>query len=328
MDDRTRVAEAVAWILNHAEALNLKINNFQWNVPGLNLVDCSVTYSINGEELKGRGSAQTEELALIKAFCEGLDRFAFYQTTEPNTNGFAAHTSQEQAILNAQCELAERDAFLSHYFTETPFLDAPLDLRTTLNNDPALDYLDSNKVAYKILQMTSPQDAHCYLFLANGLHCQKPFGLALGGSCHPNPTQALRSAAIEGLRHVVSSLNGQADPSLNIDEFSDFSTHGPEDHIRLSSDLDYASNFIDKFWTPVKKQSDSPYYLADIPTTTQPLNIFTDSPFWLAQAKFHSLQSLFFGPSTPQQINFTRLTQFKGEPVSCNSMRTIPHPFG
>lgn len=70
---------------------------------------------------------KSAKTAQIVAFFESLDRRAFLANGRANglisTNGVAAHAFRTLAVRAAINELHERDAFLAHWYTETPFED-------------------------------------------------------------------------------------------------------------------------------------------------------------------------------------------------------------
>lgn len=74
----------------------------------------------------GLGSDSNEKLAYVKAVVEFFERTAFYDVGLnggfTSTNGIAGHRFYNSAHKAAIAELYERDAFLCHWYSQTPFL--------------------------------------------------------------------------------------------------------------------------------------------------------------------------------------------------------------
>ncbi len=75
------------------------------------------------------GESNDDEVSWQKAFSELYERsalVAFGSTFGATTsNGWAAHPNREHARLNTILELVERDAFLAHWYSKTPFVEIP-----------------------------------------------------------------------------------------------------------------------------------------------------------------------------------------------------------
>jgi hypothetical protein len=75
--------------------------------------------------VSGLGSDEMIENAYLKAIVEYYERLAFfksqYQFNLSSTNGIAAHRIKSIAIKSSQEEALERDSFLRHWYTNTPF---------------------------------------------------------------------------------------------------------------------------------------------------------------------------------------------------------------
>ncbi len=85
----------------------------------------------HGVEGFGFGEGETELLTFQKSISESIER-AVYLSLKPylrstSSNGWATHLSEEKAKTAALNELLERDAALTHWLTETPFLELDRD---------------------------------------------------------------------------------------------------------------------------------------------------------------------------------------------------------
>ena len=80
----------------------------------------------NSLDYYGLGSDINEKLAYVKAVVEFYERKAFYDVGIKrgftSTNGIAGHRFYNLAHKAAIAELYERDAFLCHWYSQTPFL--------------------------------------------------------------------------------------------------------------------------------------------------------------------------------------------------------------
>lgn len=83
----------------------------------------SIHAKLNGRDITACGEGGSRELAEAKAFSELIERASLISYGKSETsNGWAAHPDRRQARANAICELIERDAVLSQWYSAEPFL--------------------------------------------------------------------------------------------------------------------------------------------------------------------------------------------------------------
>lgn len=97
-------------------------------IPGYRFVKHSMVTRVStdkGVRGWGYGESDVELLAIQKSIAEAIERAVFKSAQQENpallsSSGWAAHLSKEKAQTSARMELLERDAALTHWFTQTP----------------------------------------------------------------------------------------------------------------------------------------------------------------------------------------------------------------
>lgn len=323
---------AIQWILDNADKLNLSVDAYKWDFPfESKIFDCQVKIKVNAQIHDGRGSAHSEEHALLKAFGEAVDRVVFYEAKKyPTTNGFAVHTSLDDAIRSARCELIERDSLFCHYLTKTPFKSVSMNLNTLGFKSEIFDFLGTNGIEFKLAEMQSIPGSHSFIFMAHGLDSPKKLGFMFGMGCNLTPQEAAKSAVFEGLRHVISNVTASKVPTFTEKEFFDLTYWGPEEHMALANEQTYAEsvaplffNTSDEFKTPPKSR----LTLDAIPyEQIQLTGELEDSPFFAVKAYSEKLQDIYFGPTKQESVNLLRLSEFTGKSFTWNMVNKTPHP--
>jgi ribosomal protein S12 methylthiotransferase accessory factor YcaO len=96
-------------------------------LPGYH--DYAVNLTVGRVRYDGRGQARTAALALSKATGEAVERWLVDRCRRrgelETSSGLAVHTTARRARDNARRELIERDLFLCHLLTGTPFNPVP-----------------------------------------------------------------------------------------------------------------------------------------------------------------------------------------------------------
>ena len=108
--------------------LRIHGTNRSQRAPGYRFVKHSIVTEVRsdaGISAFGFGESDVELLALQRSIAEGVERSVFKaaKALHPeflSSNGWAAHTSPENARSAAQRELLERDAALLHWLSQTP----------------------------------------------------------------------------------------------------------------------------------------------------------------------------------------------------------------
>ncbi len=107
--------------------VNLPLSTSKW----LHIIHFSMPNLNHG--FYGLGADSVEELAYIKAIVEYFERMAFFEIgiklSFDSTSGIAGHRMTYFAKRNAISELYERDSFLLHWYSQTPFLKVKTDIK-------------------------------------------------------------------------------------------------------------------------------------------------------------------------------------------------------
>jgi ribosomal protein S12 methylthiotransferase accessory factor YcaO len=111
------------WKKNGLEVSRIKLAS-KYSDPVPHRIELRIRRQSDGSFIAGYGEDNSESRAYEKAICELREREVF-STSETivreTTNGLAAHRFQSIAKRYAKAELIERDAFLRHWLTQTPF---------------------------------------------------------------------------------------------------------------------------------------------------------------------------------------------------------------
>ena len=314
--------KAVAdWISTYAQSLNLKFTNLTWPrtmMPGWHDVESSITW--NNQIFTGRGTAKSEQGAFTKAFAEVIERIAVKETRSPHSSGFAVHTSIESARTGAKLELFERDAFLCHFLTNTPFKSLNANPETT----PIVSMLSSLGVRCGLCQMIGVSGYSHVVFYAMGDKCKRPFGLLVSSASALWIDEAILNAAIQGVRSVVALVeNERAKESL-----ASARANTPEWHRLQGLDLEYGNWFEDTFLKGNESQRNEikePFIdVADI----VPVSPFDELPVYIVKCASAGLQDIYFGQASAGDVNAARLSQFLGRPFRASDLGSRVHPLG
>jgi hypothetical protein len=101
--------------------------------PGFRFSKYSVQTNIrtaNGIDVFGYGESDVRLLAVQKSIAEGVERAVFKISKSifpdmKNSNGWAAHVTNEKARRSARSEIMERDSSLVHWLSQTPMRVLP-----------------------------------------------------------------------------------------------------------------------------------------------------------------------------------------------------------
>lgn len=149
------------------------------------------------------GEADSQEQAVTKAVAELLERTAMKSWVDENphlgienSNGFAAHGTEDLAREAAIFERVERDAVLAQWYSATPFLEiAPETLPSKLRNWSASELAQSEFPNLKILLSTQGLGPSITCILMN----RDGFGVS-GHSTKADLLESIESAVSEACR--------------------------------------------------------------------------------------------------------------------------------
>lgn len=320
-------AVAIAWLLSHSNEYQLKIETMSWidkAFPGWTDVHCAL--AIKGNELSSWGASESPDIALLKAFAEATEREVLHHSGRPTSNGFAAHISPSKARRNAMYELIERDLFLCHFLTKTPFSPFPKKLKKNW------------KWLFQIKKLIRDLDLRIrYYMLGNsglvcaidGLESNNAIGFIFGASYKENLEEAAISATIESLRQAYFIRISNNTNNLSLEQFLLIEKPNFKDHGDLAINLDYAHQIAALFSNKEKSSNGYPYKelgLGDLSVIELPW-ITDDCPFYFAKADSPNAQNLFLGAPKESDVNLKRLQDFAGKPITLLDVNPLPHPF-
>ena len=148
-------------------------------------------------DVYGLGSDVDEKLAYIKAVVEFYERKAFFDIGEPNgfksTNGIAGHRLYFLAKKAAVSELYERDSFLCHWYSKTPFIQIENQVSTTL---PTIKELESKNIKAKFFKTYLGLQETYVCFLVNLQTGGFAVGLSSGKLAEQNFIKSFSEALI------------------------------------------------------------------------------------------------------------------------------------
>jgi hypothetical protein len=326
------------WINEFKSKIGFEYSSFDWikKLP-THAFDIQCSFVKNGKHYAGRGTEENKDLAIIKSTAEMLERFFLDQLKEADSsNGVAVHTDIKAAEISALCELLERDSFFCHYLTKTPFKEMEI---SGFPDSPLLQgiltLLRSHGAEIRIGQMRTDSQFSSVVCAIFGFSAEIPFGMTLGTSVKLTVAEALESAVIEAARSAIAYLlNPQLlTPEKDSNDNPTFS--GPEDHLRVGLNIDYAIQFREVFFEHHLAQFESlgseiDFEKVSISSFKPELfegSICMSPPIFMARASSDYLINLFFGEFIPNESRLKRLSDFLRRPISPHEINNAIHPF-
>lgn len=341
----------INWIKENHKNLDLRINDLNWIKDYFpNYYDVVASITVNDIKFIGRGFSEiSRDVADTKAITESIERALAKTITESESDndrtadstpkkswtssGFALHPDENAAILGASLELIERDLFLCHYLTNTPFCDVSTNSITegTLYNSIKDRFADDG-IEIKLGELFSSSYFSCYICVCFGDKSQSkdPFGVIIGLGCEKDPIQAINKAVLEAMPNLVGHLKGHHIQLLNLKEFLALPSIAPLDHLALSKSVDN-SQYMRSLFSGKKRDTDNKKQLellfADMKVKELELPRWChDCDLAAMRAYNPALQGLYFGPTTKEKVNFDRLASFCGRKISYKDIHLYPHP--
>lgn len=333
----TQFIDGVDLSLPTGKTVTLKIFDTKKSIRpvGLRLSQYSfVTTLTNGSQKGfGYGEGSNELIALQKSISEGVERVVFKSLCETkfgtsNSNGWAAHINGKLAQENAQHELLERDAILTHWLCLKPMLELspqtfPKWLNKWVRHELALG-ADFNRLRIlvstegllpAVMTVLEGKDSRSVMSHAVADTLEKGIYKALVETCR------IAQIALEG-RFVETSKNLLPKVSPNAEKIS------PEDHAMVyAHHLDFPkwifgtlNNWkeLSSYW----KTSYRKYLAAGIHFK---FNEITQGPLSVGFCESNKVQNLFFGRTETALlkgiINFNRLKNV----MTSDKINLMPH---
>lgn len=303
-------------------------------VPGL--YDCVTTIE-NKKILNwyGQGWGRSKYESIIKAVAEIFERELMARHKISISNGCAVHVHKASAARNAVFEVIERDAFFCHFLTETPF--EPFTDSVNIFGLPLkmfLKKMEKMHLDVKIFKMRPALPCAAILVFVQTKKGAHKNGFQFGTACSEKYEEAIEHATIEALRSVAHFASQNKTLKVTLDNFlspklKDIADIKKHSLLRLNSD--YTKYFKQVFLkkTNISKKTGLPILKHSSIKTKEFKNSFSDLkdlPLYFVQAKNPSLQPLYFGPNSIENINLSRLKKFLNDP-KFKTPNQMPHPF-
>ncbi len=315
------------WLIDNSDAINLQVQRSSWVrdwMPGF--FDVGVQIEVANRVFEGRGFAENEDLAFLKAGAEAIER-VICSENEMKSNGVAVHTNENAAKLAAKLELIERDLILAHHFCGArPLKTLDLDSRK-VDFKRIRSQLRDQEIAIELYELNAPVGVRVVHCVATDSKNQSRFGSIMGSSCTIDLESCCIKALSECLINVVAWLRGGDTQALTPAEFNSKSSHEPADHSALylhpesKTFLDYLYKRNTSLYPQTVVNLDK-IELAEL----KPIeSILTSAPLFCYKAFSNQFQSIFYGPTQLSKLNLPRLLEF--EPTLQNYNFT-PHPIG
>ena len=144
------------WLISHRQDLNLQVDRLTWIkdwLPEQN--HFNVEISLDGASATGSGIDEIADMAFVKAGAEAIERLICAQN-QIRSSGVAAHIDDKMAQENAAHELLERDAFLCHYLTKTPFIRSQANKNSMYQK--IVQKLGPLGVSFQVVKMKTPKN--------------------------------------------------------------------------------------------------------------------------------------------------------------------------
>jgi YcaO cyclodehydratase, ATP-ad Mg2+-binding len=323
--------EIKRWIAASAADLDLRILELGWpKTWARRFTAIQATASIGGRDFIGQGFDVDQDIAVIKATVEAIERSVKDVHGLRNSSGLAGHGTSEQASINASNELVERDAFFCHYLTKIPF--SAFDPTLLLANG-ALDWPHISRLAREarielvIARMTVPEGLNGIVCAAFGHHAQRPFGTILGLGCSNNVVDAIQKATWECLANITAHIEGALEKPISVEEFLRLDKPGVLEHMRLGLSSESAIVMRSLLGTGDPHEVTVNSLSIEIKTLPPP-KILESCPLILMLAESVDAQTAFFGHLHPNVLNIDRLQKFANKPLMIHDIQSHPHFLG
>lgn len=320
------------WVFSHKEEIDFRLTENKWpeDFP-VSIFDFDVSINYDGVKSQGRGRHPHKDIALLKSISECFERFFLLKSNFQNSNGFASHTSLDQAKINGVLELIERDLFLCHYLTFENFCDITefvTKSHTAHLFSISASYFQKKGIELRAILLSNDTDFTSVMCIGFGESYKKPFGVNLGFGCNFSFDVALESATLECITNlVVICSDSEVDP-IYISNLDDPILP----HQNASRDLYMAKYFRSHLSNHIRYPCHKIRKFKEIYAKTtfiefKGLDIFSQMPLFTVHAINNDLQSLYFGPTKLENVNLSRLNEFLSSfEISSDTINYKLHP--
>lgn len=316
--------QIITWALKYSDRLGLKMTRLKWTERfAKGFFDYQVDIGRLG--ISGRGRSTNQVNALAKAVSEALERVAVMQAGLSNTSGTAAHYDLSIARTSARAELIERDVFLCHFLTQTPFY--PLskgEVSEVISGSVQLGRERGMDVEFfECIRCGTLRTILCCI---GGERTHKPFGLSIGLAASSNVHVATERAYMEALskalwsQSVAYSFNGHLTQEVL----------SLRDHQNAALDPEYLPKFRSIFLAnprpgvAVKNCKSSNFTFKELELNIEGVG---GAPVSIVRASSDQVQTLFSGNAGYEKLNMERIRSFADECAQNVVINhEIPHP--
>ncbi len=315
------------WLIDNSDAINLQVQRSLWVrewLPGF--FDVGVQIEVASKIFKGRGFAENEDLAFLKAGAEAIER-AICNEYKIRSNGVAVHTGEDAAKLGAKLELIERDLILAHHFCGArPLKILDLDSRK-VDFKKIRSQLRDQEIWVELYELSASPEIRAVHCVATDSKNQSRFGSIMGSSCTIDLESCCIKALSECLINVVAWLSGGNTQALTLAEFNSKSSHEPVDHsaLYLHPESKTFLDYLSKRNTSHCPQTEVNLDKIEVTELRSFDSILNSAPIFCYKAFSNQLQSIFYGPTELSKLNLPRILEF--DPTLQNYNFT-PHPIG
>lgn len=312
------------WILSDFSKLNVEVKKLTWTLGVLpHFHDYVVYIKYKNEIFYGRGTDLNEEVALKKAISEAIERIFLINSDLKNSNGIAAHPDLRHSQINSMNELVERDLFLSHFLTNTPF--NKLSSTCLKNLSEAFSFVETNKHDVSLFATKKSNYGETIVCVISG---RNDFGCIIGLSLNSgNLHEAIEKSFIEAFRQYFYLLsNNKLTDNISLEDFLELSVITIKDHGKLALDCTYYNSISDLF-SSSSDLSNTFYEPHDfnflqLKTTDSELNKI---PIYVNACLNDQCQKLFVGVPLIENISLKGISTFLNKDFDLK-LNLKPHP--
>jgi hypothetical protein len=280
-----------------------------------------------GKDMNSSGCGSSQEMAIVVAIAELIERccLASYKGVAKTSNGFAVHSNWISCQRAATFEMLERDAYLCHHLTRTPFKEVELTI-DLLNEAPTLHDLINSGVNVRAGQLNALGNGKSCVVVVDGSNYTPKFGVLLSSAYALDFKTALEKAARETMSSLAFRTIFKHWGTLSLDGFLNRPKVGPKEHgmYALYPDKEKWLNFFfDDYPSSLNTSAELPkIHVEEIELPRELLN----PPLFACRATSDELQSLYFGMADSDVLNSERLSRFMGSRFELlNKVETFPH---
>lgn len=293
-------------------------------LPGI--ADCCVYLRFGGLEVFGNAFSFETDFALEKASAEAIERLGMYFAKIRMSNGLAAHTNFQLAGEQAARELLERDSYMCHILTRTPFIRDSTGISTLKQSVffPFREKLLVVGITLELKTMITANGRNAYVCIATGENYKEPFGFVIGLGLSKTDTESINHACFECYSQLAKIFYGPRQKGLTRKQFQMLKKPSLNDHYRVGLNKSAALEFKETYLSLSNRKVVEPRGLnSNVPkfsiSRIQLPEDFRDCPIAIAQAKSKDLQMIYVGVGSNRDFNLKRLRTF------CRK-KTLPDP--